>query len=50
MRNGVLVGLHQDFGPREREALVSYLEEFVRTRATLTPMMRQSSHLETARE
>jgi CDP-6-deoxy-D-xylo-4-hexulose-3-dehydrase len=35
MRQGMLVGLHQDFGRREREALVDYLEEFVRTRVGL---------------
>ncbi len=33
MRNGMLVGLHHLLGSREREALVAYLEEFVRTRA-----------------
>jgi CDP-6-deoxy-D-xylo-4-hexulose-3-dehydrase len=33
MRNGMLLGLHHLFGSREREALVTYLEEFVRTRA-----------------
>ncbi len=33
MRNGMLVGLHHLLGGREREALIAYLEEFVRTRA-----------------
>lgn len=34
MRNGMLVGLHHGFGDKEREALVTYIEEFVKTRAT----------------
>jgi CDP-6-deoxy-D-xylo-4-hexulose-3-dehydrase len=32
MRNGMLVGLHHLLGSREREALIAYITEFVRTR------------------
>jgi CDP-6-deoxy-D-xylo-4-hexulose-3-dehydrase len=35
MRNGMLVGLHHSFRNRERDALVTYLEEFVSARAAL---------------
>jgi CDP-6-deoxy-D-xylo-4-hexulose-3-dehydrase len=35
MRNGLLVGLHHCFRNRERDALVSCLEDFVSTRAAL---------------